>query len=785
MDSADSNLYSAGYNVDDAEACGGAISTAFRELRRLTGEEVRCVRWNDNYIAAAFTLKVDLPSLGTVDDIDIRAREPVLMVFNKRDYPEVAPMVRSDRKDFPTDRLPHLNPVAPGQPPSMCLYRGNINDWFVEHSLDDLLVLARDWFRDAAAGRLIPPGDEFEPTRIVDPWGTFIFQPLQFQEWIEQGWKSTDGKAGYGFLLMRRLSKDPRTDKQLERTTLKGGIFFPKDEDALQVALDVWKTNNELQQNSQDLFWVGILCWTSRDSAVPEYFGQLPATMDSLITFCGRYDVPLEQALERYINQYLLLFNSVPLIVGINRQRKLIGRNLQVEPLNFLIDARDPEIITKNRIDGSAQVLSMSHSSPLTPSAAKNISGIDEAVETGRILLFGCGALGSKLALHYARSGQTALTLVDERVLLPHNLVRHALLGDAVGHNKAEKIKTAIDAIYDTPPAADSACIAYQGSALDWIKGEKQAEVAGHSLLIDATASASVFEAIIRAPLPPDTRIVRCGIGAEGKIGMLLIEGPQRNPRLDDVLAMVYDLAIDNEALQRWLQNERAETREGRLQRFTEIALGVGCSSDTMPLPDDLISWHAATFSMRLRRRFDDPSSGLLTLSYVDDQDEHGIHTQSVPVPPVTTLRPSGDRGWQIRLHSQAAASLYASLRRESPNETGGILIGLIHPGRRIIYITRVFGAPPDSEGTAARFKRGTLHLPEEVDDIQNASGGLLGYVGEWHTHPLGGRQPSATDRATMADIRRHLEPAGLPTLMLIVTPRHIDAHISVPNHLL
>jgi len=87
MDSFDSNIYSAGYDAVDAETCGSTISTAFRELRRLTGEEVRCVRWNDYYVAAAFTLQVDLPSLGTVDDIYIRAGERVLVVLKKRDYP--------------------------------------------------------------------------------------------------------------------------------------------------------------------------------------------------------------------------------------------------------------------------------------------------------------------------------------------------------------------------------------------------------------------------------------------------------------------------------------------------------------------------------------------------------------------------------------------------------------------------------------------------------------------------------------------------------------------------
>src|SRR6266853_194416 len=117
MATSEENLFSAAYAKEDPASWGQEIEAAFAELRRVTGGEVRCVSWNGDYVAAAFTVKVDLPSRGPVGGVDIRAEEPVMLVFSRRDYPERAPMVRSDRKDFPVSRLSHLNPVKAGQPP--------------------------------------------------------------------------------------------------------------------------------------------------------------------------------------------------------------------------------------------------------------------------------------------------------------------------------------------------------------------------------------------------------------------------------------------------------------------------------------------------------------------------------------------------------------------------------------------------------------------------------------------------------------------------------------------
>src|SRR5262249_41158045 len=147
----EANIFSATYVIEKPQAWGHEIEAAFAKLDRIVDGDVRCVRWNKDYVAAAFTIRVDLPSRGAGGGVDIRALEPIMLVFNRRDYPEKAPMARSDRRDFPTAHLPHLNPVGPGQPPWLCLHRGNLDDWFAEHTLEDLVGRVKDWYRDAAA----------------------------------------------------------------------------------------------------------------------------------------------------------------------------------------------------------------------------------------------------------------------------------------------------------------------------------------------------------------------------------------------------------------------------------------------------------------------------------------------------------------------------------------------------------------------------------------------------------------------------------------------------------
>lgn len=104
----------------------------------------------------------------------------------------------------------------------------------------------------------------------------------------------------------------------------------------------------------------------------------------------------------------------------------------------------------------------------------------------------GLGSLGSKVALSLARAGVKKFRLVDEDVLLPGNLVRHALDWRSVGRHKVDAVEQAIEGI-----APDAAAVSYRLQLAGQESSQRHAEVVdwlGKSdLIIDATADGQVF----------------------------------------------------------------------------------------------------------------------------------------------------------------------------------------------------------------------------------------------------------------------------------------------------
>lgn len=90
--------------------------------------------------------------------------------------------------------------------------------------------------------------------------------------------------------------------------------------------------------------------------------------------------------------------------------------------------------------------------------------------------------------------------------------------------------------------------------------------------------------------------------------------------------------------------------------------------------------------------------------------------------------------------------------------------------------------ASTTSFGSAAVFTRGTEQLPEALENVQRRTGGLLTYVGEWHTHPMGGSDLSDTDKGAIIRLRSIMDHVGLPTLVTIVTPDEVRPHLFEPT---
>ncbi|MCY3866695.1 MAG: ThiF family adenylyltransferase [Chloroflexi bacterium] len=412
----------------------------------------------------------------------------------------------------------------------------------------------------------------------------------------------------------------------------------------------------------------------------------------------------------------------------------------------------------------------MRNISPLTTEKAQLISGLEE-LDSPNILAVGCGALGSKIAMHLARAGLTNITLVDHDVLLPHNLVRHSLLAGRVSDNKADALREEIELMFRGQANAE----AEQCSGIDILRGNKKHHLEQNAWLIDTTASKAFEQALIACQRLSGIRIMRAELAHRGQIGMMSIEGSKRNPRLDDIKVYLYMLACEQDYLSDWLKAGRKAEKPDF--QFEEVPIGMGCHTDTMILADDVISFHAALMSTSLKHKFAQVSDeGYLQLSFLSHEGD--VSRQQISVPTVEIFRAENDDQWEIRVTAPVKQKILESVVESAPNETGGILIGDVNPIHKVVYVTKVLPPPPDSRSTPYMFERGVKDIPDTVKRIQSRTGGLIDYVGEWHSHPKGGGQMSEQDKIAARQIQDILKSSGRPVHIMIATPANLHSHV-------
>lgn len=128
---------------------------------------------------------------------------------------------------------------------------------------------------------------------------------------------------------------------------------------------------------------------------------------------------------------------------------------------------------------------------------------------------------------------------------------------------------------------------------------------------------------------------------------------------------------------------------------------------------------------------------------------------------------------WSLSISLTAWESMTQAAGAAAPLETGGILLGHFESG-----VIRISNAPavPDTRASTIQYRRDACTATKVLEEqISRDSAGLLGYLGEWHTHPLP-LGPSATDnraiRQLAADGEHHVV-----LLVLAATLRGWKAH--------
>jgi hypothetical protein len=434
------------------------------------------------------------------------------------------------------------------------------------------------------------------------------------------------------------------------------------------------------------------------------------------------------------------------------------GRDVEVLPYMVRYDI-DP----KSAFNYTSSVHAAFHSHTVSPELLARTSGLPQAVTQAKVVLIGCGSLGSKIGMHLARAGIGHQTFVDNEVMSPHNLARHALLSDesALVPYKAEQMKAALRRL------AHVNAMAFDLDAIDLFrKDDKFEEVvpADAALIVDSTASLQVLvaSAVSGALTTSPVRLARAALFGQGRCAVVILEGEGRKARVDDITAFLFECC-------RWSLG-LSQAMAGTSSSPTRIFVGDNCRSLTTPMADALISRSAAMVAMQLQKWISDgkPAEGQLCVG-VGDPDNIGSSWNVMDAGDTTVLNVQDDGGWQIRVLAHVAQSIDEDARHWGRLETGGALVGRVSYEARTITIAGLVAASPDSVRSEATFVLGTEGLAQTLRAAHAASLGYLTFAGTWHSHPMGGNH-SGIDKDTLNKIAT--DARGLPAVSLVWTPQ-------------
>lgn len=667
---------------------------------------------------------------------DIRKTERIAVVFNPSDnsFPEVLAL----REDFP--KVSHLNIRDQEKPRSLCLFDENYNEIKIRWTPTLLLKRIREWLRLTARGELHREDQPLEPLLMASPFHLIIPFDLFTPE----------RKDKHDALIIRRI------DFSEYRTT------FIAD----------WENNIELEKDELKYIPIHI-------SGSPQPHGiinRVPKNLSELHGFLKAAKVDLinnlRDKLRSYCDDKLYKKNcdsQLVIIIGLPKTRTLKDLSEDSDTWAFLtknsikeigieiglweITDGEPGLLifpdaTKNGSDIEISFLNPVLS--FSKEVAQRTSGISIKKEK-KIMLIGCGALGSQVFNNLIRMGYGDWTLIDDDCLLPHNLTRHALPGNAQGFSKATALELFSNNLFQNKPVAKSivANILKPFNSEDKLKDSyEKAEI-----IIDASASIAVGRHIAKDISSPARRL-SIFLSPSGSDSVLIAEDAKREIPLDCLEMQYYRYLINKPALKNHLKQSNVTFRYGR-----------SCRDFSNTIPQDFVALHSAICSRALRNTISNEDAAIII--WTADSKDFQVKKYTVPF---FEIKKYIFKEWTLYCDTWLLEKIHNFRLKRLPNETGGVLIGSFDMQRKIIYVFDTILSPSDSEEWPTVYKRGCKGLRQGINEIHKSSAGMLDYVGEWHSHPQNcGVKPSKDDKIAFSWLKEIMNTDALPALMLIV----------------
>ncbi|HBR68794.1 MAG TPA: hypothetical protein DEA55_05395 [Rhodospirillaceae bacterium] len=377
--------------------------------------------------------------------------------------------------------------------------------------------------------------------------------------------------------------------------------------------------------------------------------------------------------------------------------------------------------------------------------AARHQSGIQEPGPIGTLI--GVGSLGSAMLNLWSRSGWGHWTVIDKDHIKPHNLSRHTAYIHHIGQSKAF-----VTALLHSAALSDGAITPLCKDACNLDDEDIAKSMKDANLVIDASTTLEYPRQV--STLDDLPRHISVFMTPNGNCAVLLAEDSKRMTRLRALEAQYYRAVIQND----WGKKHLS----GNLGTFWS---GASCRDISTVLPYSRIMIQAGTLAehippissqtdavIRIWER--DPSSGSTAVHSIEVYPEHRRKFGELDL--------FMDEGVEHQLRQLRNTAL--------PNETGGVLLGYYDFNVNAVVVVCGLPSPPDSQSTPGMFERGVSGLAESVKEATERTAGIVGYVGEWHSHPPNhSATPSGDDLIQLLHLAIGMADDGLPALQLIV----------------
>lgn len=378
--------------------------------------------------------------------------------------------------------------------------------------------------------------------------------------------------------------------------------------------------------------------------------------------------------------------------------------------------------------------------------AARKQSSLGSAGPAG--VLVGAGALGSALANLWGRSGWGEWTVIDNDHVKPHNLVRHTAFSSHIGWPKPD----VISALHQAAVGTATKMAGLVADALKFDRNGVLETLQRGQIIVDATAAIEFPR--LASQTEQIGRTISTFVSPNGNDAVLMAEDEGRAVRLRTIEAQYYREIIRNDWGRHHLDSDLPKYWSGR-----------GCRDISVALPYSRVLAHASTLAEQVIEAISRREATL----HVWQRNPRNASVTCVDIPV------QGEQSVQLNeLTAFYDAGLLAHLTRlrneNLPRETGGVLLGYFDFNVKAVVIVDALAAPPDSFGSVASFERGVVGLKDVVDEASRRTAGIVGYIGEWHSHPPGhSSAASRDDLIQLVGIALQMHEDGLPALQLIV----------------